>query len=89
VNAGLKSSGRISQAVRALILVFAVVMAFEQLGIGQETMIRAFTIAFGGIVLALALAFGLGGRDQARDFLEKKLKKGQPEAGPPDDLKHL
>jgi len=42
---------------------------------------------FGGAVLALALAFGLGGRDLARTFLEKRLKKNGNADG--DDLKHL
>ena len=87
VNAGVKLSSQLSKGVKGLIMVFALVMAFEQLGIGRNTMVAAFTIAFGGIVLALALAFGLGGKDQARSFLEKRFKKNGS-AGP-DDLKHL
>ena len=87
VNAGVKLSSQLSRGVKGLIMVFALVMAFEQLGIGRKTMVAAFTIAFGGIVLALALAFGLGGKDQARTFLEKRFKKNGS-AGP-DDLKHL
>jgi len=87
VNAGVKLSSQISKGVKGLIMVFALVMAFEQLGIGRKTTVAAFTIAFGGIVLALALAFGLGGKDQARSFLEKRFKKNGS-AGP-DDLKHL
>ncbi|MGZ5479978.1 MAG: mechanosensitive ion channel family protein, partial [Candidatus Aminicenantales bacterium] len=66
---------------------FAFVMAFEQLGIGRSTVIAAFTIALGGIVLALALAFGLGGKDLARGFLEKRFKKNGD--GEHDELKHL
>jgi hypothetical protein len=87
VNSGVKLSSQLSKGVKGLIMVFALVMAFEQLGIGRNTMVAAFTIAFGGIVLALALAFGLGGKDQARSFLEKRFKKNG-DAGP-DDLKHL
>jgi hypothetical protein len=87
VNAGVKLSSHLSKGVKGLILVFALVMAFEQLGIGRNTMVAAFTIAFGGIVLALALAFGLGGKDQAKSFLEKRFKKNGD--GAPDDLKHL
>ncbi len=87
VNAGVKLSSQLSKGVKGLILLFAFVMAFEQLGIGRSTVIAAFTIAFGGAVLALALAFGLGGKDLARDFLEKKFKK-DGSAGH-DDLKHL
>ncbi len=87
VNAGVRLSSQLSKGVKGLIMVFALVMAFEQLGIGRNTMVAAFTIAFGGIVLALALAFGLGGKDQARSFLEKKLKKNEGDGH--DDIKHL
>jgi acyl-CoA synthetase (NDP forming) len=75
------------KGVKGLILLFAFVMAFEQLGIGRSTVIAAFTIAFGGAVLALALAFGLGGKDLARTYLEKRFKKDGG-AGP-DGLRHL
>jgi len=87
VNAGVKLSRLASRGVKGVVLLFAFVMAFEQLGIGRNTMVAAFAIAFGGTVLALALAFGLGGKDLARAFLEKWLKKdGDAES---DDLKHL
>lgn len=86
VNAGVKYAGIISKAVKFLILIFAFAMAIEQLGIGKETVLIAFTITFGGIVLALALAFGFGGKDIARDFLEKKFKGNQKED---DSFEHL
>jgi len=87
VNAGFKAAGPLSKGTKGIILLFAFVMAFEQLGIGRSTVIAAFAIVFGGAVLALALAFGLGGRDLARTFLEKRLKKNGNTDG--DDLKHL
>jgi hypothetical protein len=87
VNAGFKAAGPLSKGIKGVILLFAFVMAFEQLGIGRSTVIAAFAIVFGGAVLALALAFGLGGRDLARTFLEKRLKKNGNTDG--DDLKHL
>src|SRR4030042_4523787 len=40
-----------------------------------QAVLAAFTIVFGGLVLALAPAFGLGGKDIARSFLEDKFKK--------------
>lgn len=86
VNAGVKYAGIISKAVKILILIFSFAMAIEQLGIGKETVLIAFTITFGGIVLALALALGFGGKDIAKDFLEKKIKgKSKDE----DSFKHL
>ena len=72
VNAGLPSPKLISWAVRTMIVLFVVSMAFEELGIGSHTVIVAFTLTFGALMLGLALAFGLGGQDLARRYLEKK-----------------
>jgi len=74
VNAGIRSSSLLANGVKTIIVLIAFAMALEQLGIGRDTVIVAFTIIFGGIVFALALAFGLGGRDMAKDYLEKRLK---------------
>jgi hypothetical protein len=38
-----------------------------------------FGIAFAGTTLALALAFGLGGKDLAREVLESRLRRGERE----------
>lgn len=55
----------LSTAAEYLIQVFAFFLALEQLAIGTQLVTAAFSIAFGGLVLALALAFGIGGRDWA------------------------
>ena len=60
-------------------------MALQQIGIGKETIVIAFAIIFGGIVLFLALAFGLGARDIAREYLEKKLKGEEKK----DEISHI
>jgi hypothetical protein len=75
VNADVPSARAISFAVQALIMVFAVAVSLEQLGIAKNTIIVAFSILFGGLVLSLSIAFGLGGRDLARDFLERRIKR--------------
>ncbi len=85
VNAGLKISGLIGKSVKLTLFLLAVTMALEQLGIGRETIVIAFAIVFGGVVLALALAFGLGGRDIAKEYLEKKIKGEEGK----DDISHL
>lgn len=85
VNAGLKLSGLIGKFVKLTIFLLAVTMALEQLGIGRETIIISFSIIFGGIVLALAIAFGLGGRDIAKEYLEKKIKGNEKK----DEISHL
>jgi hypothetical protein len=86
VNAGVRFSGLVGRLVRYVILIMSFTMALEHLGIGSETVIIAFAIIFSGVVLALAIAFGLGGRDAARDYLERKLKG---EEGDEDDISHL
>lgn len=50
---------------------FAFFLALEQLGIGTQLITSAFSIAFGGLVFALALAFGLGGRDWAAERIRE------------------
>jgi hypothetical protein len=85
VNAGFILSSLVGKSVKLTIFLLAVTMALEQLGIGRETIIIAFAIIFGGIVFALSLAFGLGGKDIAREYLEKRMKG----VGDKDDISHL
>jgi len=79
VNADLPSPRLISWAVRTMIILFVVSMAFEELGIGSRTVIVAFTLTFGALMLGLALAFGLGGKDLARKYLERRFGRGSGE----------
>lgn len=85
VNAGMRFSGLIGKFVKFTVFMLSATMALEQLGIGRETVVIAFAIIFGGIVLALAIAVGLGGRDIVKEYLEKKIK-GEEEK---DDIEHL
>jgi hypothetical protein len=85
VNAGIKLSGLIGRFVKLAIFLLTLTMALEQLGIGRETMVIAFAIIFGGIVLAFAIAFGFGGRDIAKDYIEKKIKGEERK----NDISHL
>jgi hypothetical protein len=57
----------LSTGTEYAVQVFALFIALEQLEIGTRMLTAAFAIAFGGLVLALALAFGLGGRDWAAE----------------------
>jgi len=79
VNAQLPSPRLISWAVRTMIILFVVSMAFEEMGVGSRTVIVAFTLTFGSLMLGLALAFGLGGKDLARKYLEKRFGEHLPE----------
>ncbi len=75
VNAGLPGARLLSGALRLLVLAIAVVMSLEQLGIATTVVLTAFAISFGAVMLGLAIAFGLGGREAARDLLERHFKR--------------
>jgi hypothetical protein len=81
VNADLPSPRIISWAVRTMIILFVVSMAFEELGISSRTVIVAFAMTFGALMLGLALAFGLGGQDLARRYLERRFARESSEGG--------
>ena len=85
VNAGLPSPRLISWAVRTMIILFVVSMAFEELGVGSRTMIVAFALTFGSLMLGLALAFGLGGKELARKYLERRFARDRDETRERED----
>jgi len=62
VNADLPSPRLVSFTIRTMIIVFALSMGFEELGLGERTVLVAFTLVFGALMLGLALAFGIGGQ---------------------------
>jgi hypothetical protein len=68
VNANFGSSRMLSIFIRIIISVFTLSMMFEVLGVG-----------FGAVMLGLAIAFGIGGKDLAKQFLEKRLASGKKE----------
>ena len=74
VNAGLPGARLLSGALRLLVIAVGVVMALDQLGLATAVVLTAFAIAFGALMLGLAIAFGLGGRDAARQLLEQHLR---------------
>jgi hypothetical protein len=79
VNADIRSSRLVSHTVRVVISIFTISMVFEVLGVAEGTLLIAFGAVFGALMLGLAIAFGLGGKDLAREFLEKRLGKGKRE----------
>lgn len=79
VNAQWPAARLIAGTVRVLVMLLAVVMALEQLRIGQSALLLTFAILFGGIVLAAAIAFGYGARDLAREWLQTKLRSRERE----------
>jgi hypothetical protein len=79
VNSNMPSPRVLSSAVRSIIIIFVLSIVFEELGIAEQTMLVAFGIAFGALMLGLAIAFGIGGRDLAKRFLEEKFVRRKNE----------
>ncbi len=65
----------LARVARVSVVVIAVFMALQELGVATEIVTTAFAILFGAVALALALSFGLGNRDLAgevtRDWYER------------------
>jgi len=74
-NIDVSGADVISAIAQVAVFVFVISVALEQLDIGGQVLVSAFQIAFGAICLALALAFGLGGREWAAHVLERMWKK--------------
>jgi hypothetical protein len=75
VNAQLQYARFLSLGVKWLVLVLAAAMALDHLEIGGVVVSLAFGILFGGIVLTLALAVGLGSRDLVSRSLESRVER--------------
>jgi hypothetical protein len=73
-NIGVEGARTIGFLTQGALLTFIGVLALEQLRIGGQVLVSAFQLAFGGFCLALALAFGLGGREWAAGILERTWK---------------
>ncbi|MFH2146053.1 MAG: hypothetical protein ABII75_08535 [Candidatus Omnitrophota bacterium] len=79
-NAGLTHAKGMGMLAHTVIVIFAIIIALEQLKIGITILSQFITVILGSVGLALALSFGLGCKEIAaqivKDFLEKnKVKK--------------
>ena len=73
VNAHLQYARFLSLGIKWLVLVLSAAMALDHLRIGGGIVELAFGILFGGIVLTLSLAIGLGSRDLVSRSIEKSI----------------
>jgi hypothetical protein len=77
----------VATVVPALVMVIALFMILDQLRIAETIVTIAFAATMGALALGLALAFGLGGRDVARQLLEDAYAEGRRAKGQArDDL---
>jgi small-conductance mechanosensitive channel len=78
---GATGSDVLASIARYAIIVYAVFAALTQLGIAVQLTANTFLILLGAVALAAAIAFGIGGREVARDILEKAYNRGDRETG--------
>jgi hypothetical protein len=83
VNAQLQYARILSLGVKWLVLVLTAAMVLDHLQVGGNVVELAFGILFGGIVLTLALAVGLGSRDLVSRSLESHVERTGDRVPPP------
>jgi hypothetical protein len=71
LDAQVPDADILGRIARYLIMTFVLMIALSQVEIGGDIVQRTFLIVLAGVVLALALAFGLGGKDWAAAMLER------------------
>jgi hypothetical protein len=71
VSSGMSGAKILALAARIAILVFAGAMALLEMGVANDIINLAFGLLLGAIAVAVALAFGLGGREAAAREIEK------------------
>lgn len=86
VNMRIEGARLLAALVRAIVLLASLAIGLDQVGIGAQVVQTGFAISFGAIMLAGALAFGLGGRHVARRYLEDKLLAKKPSDDEPSHL---
>ncbi|NEO12849.1 MULTISPECIES: mechanosensitive ion channel [unclassified Moorena] len=73
-GSGARQSNILAQVARIAIIAFSLALGLQQMGIAPDIVNLAFGLLLGAIAVAIALAFGLGGRDvageQVREWLD-------------------
>jgi len=70
-NIHIQDADLLGRLAQYAIVTFVVLIALDQVNIGGDIVRQSFLIVLAGLVFALALAFGLGGKDWAAELLER------------------
>jgi hypothetical protein len=70
-SAKVQDAAFLGRVARYAVMLFVILVALDQIRIGGDIVRYSFLLILGGVVLALALAFGLGGKGWAADRLEQ------------------
>ncbi|KAB8127384.1 mechanosensitive ion channel [Gracilibacillus oryzae] len=76
------NSGLSANIIKYVVIVFAVFMTLDQLHFATSIVNIAFILILGGLMVAFAIAFGIGGRDFARNQLAKAETKMEKDSKP-------
>ena len=68
---GIQGGPTLARVGRGGVILLAVFMSLQELGVASEIVVTAFAILFGAIALAMALAFGLGNRELAGEVTRR------------------
>lgn len=82
-SAGARGGRVRGQVVTAVLSAFAVLLALEQLGLAAQFILALGITAMAALGIAVALAFGLGCRELARDFVVEYLRSLDDAPRPP------
>jgi hypothetical protein len=83
LSTGLAQRQVLALLARVAIIVFAVAMALDQIGIANDIVNMAFGLILAGVALAAALAFGLGGQDVAKYQFVRMYKSAEASLATP------
>ncbi|MBL8998955.1 MAG: hypothetical protein SFV24_04225 [Gemmatimonadales bacterium] len=74
---GVEGVPTLAKLAKGAVLLIAVFMAMQQMGVADEIITAAFTLILGAIALAAGLAFGLGNKDLAGEITRRWYEEGQ------------
>jgi small-conductance mechanosensitive channel len=74
---GVSGVPTVAKIAKAAVIVIAIFMALQQVGVAEEIVTAAFTLILGAAALAVGLAFGLGNRELAGEITRRWYEQGQ------------
>ncbi|MEO8836992.1 MAG: hypothetical protein ABI364_09665 [Caldimonas sp.] len=85
-NIKLQDAAFLGKLAQYAIMVFVILIALDQISVGGDIVRQSFLVILGGVVVALALAFGLGGKDWAAERIEQWWPREKKSKSSIDDL---
>jgi hypothetical protein len=74
LTTGMSNARLWATTARVMVIVLASAMGLQQMGLGERIIEQAFGLTLGAIAVAVAISFGIGGRDAAKNAIDNFLK---------------